>query len=599
MLSPHTTSTHQLPLNVLLTADSPREEATLGKTLRPHQAAALARCRSIEAGRIDFMSTGNEVYRDLYTRVAALCDATGSGKSLTVLALCAGESPSASEKLFAAHCDGLVGYTIHPPARRRVPTSVIVVPHGILSQWSQYLDDSGVSGHVFARRTAANVEALGEAILGDDCPRVVLCTSTNYGTVQEIFESMHLCADRLIVDEADTIVLGNASFLSARMYWSVTASVKVLLNPAGIYSNSGCATSRRIVSGAVFDLWRGVMLSPARGHIIVRSSDDFVASSLALDPARNFSICCKAPPGTSVLKGLVEKDVMRALETDDLPRAMALLDNRGSEDNIVEGLREKWSAEIAYGEKLISRLVELSYPETDVAVKDQKRRIEVRRSWMATLDQRVRGDQVCAICFDAPVNKTLLPCCSSMYCMGCITKWLSKKDHCPSCRAKEVSIRHAHVVSDVPCDRVVGKLESAVELIDSILASSAERRVMLCCSNEGVYESFSSRLKGEHGLTHLKGSASTVVQKANAFRDGRKRVLFMSEDCYCTGINLPFVTDVVLFHDMDSSAEAQMVGRAHRPGRECRLNVWRLKHAFDPKTKGEVVLALDAAIAQV
>lgn len=577
-----------VPLSVLLREDSPRIYSPVSPPLRPHQEAALARCVAIETRTHDISMirdlSPSYVYADLKSRVGTICDAAGSGKSLVAIALCAGGTEVPECERYVSHCNGILSYSVCRTDYRRVKTSVIVVPHGILPQWVGYLLDSGVEHHVVKTQTVGAAIALEAVLNRDDCPPIILCSDTTYRRVLAVFACNGVCADRLIIDEADTIPLGHAELLEACMYWTITASIPNVLNPAGDFvymTRDGWAVTDRVKSTGVRQIWRTLErhAEDTRTLLLVRGSDDFVRASLALVPYEERNVLCQAPHGTAVLNGLVDRAVMQALDTDDVDLALSLLPNRDSAENIIANVRAGWTRAIEEARAVIARMEGAPGNRSAEFVRAMEREVQTRTESIEALDERVRGEQICSICYETPVARTLLTCCSSVYCVKCAATWLDQNETCPYCRAV-TSFSDAKVVgseaSVVPIT-FAPKTESVVKLITAILDNDASRRVIVASSNAGM----ATRLQrpiAAYGLSTLKGSGANVAKVVRAFEAGDIRVLTMEDGCYCTGINLPFVTDVVLVNRTSSCMEEQIVGRAQRPGRSRRLRVWRMVH---------------------
>lgn len=600
----------ELPLSLLLRTDSPRMESTVQPALRPHQEAALARCRAIETHGhdIDVIRdlSPHFVYSALKSRIGTICDSTGSGKSLVVIALCAGGGEVSPPVRYVSHCNGMVSYSVRATDFRRVNTSVIVVPHGILRQWIGYLRDSGVGYYVVEALNAAGRRALEATLNGRECPLIVLCSDTNYRMVTSVFESNGLCADRLVIDEADTIPLGHSPLIDACMYWTVTASVPNVMNPKGgqcyLTADGGWAMCDRVKCTAVRRIWNTleVYAKDTRSMLLVRSSDEFVRASLALVPYDQRDVLCRAPPGTEVLShlgDLVDRAVMQALNTDDVDLALSLLPNRDSADNIVANLRAGWQDAIDEARANIASMANATGKKAQDFVRAMEREVHMYQKSIEALDERLRGDQVCAICYDKPIGRTLLTCCSSVYCVKCVATWLNNHETCPNCRAPaqfDVDARVVGAEADVQ-SQMLPKTQSVVRLVKAILNGDPSRRVILSCSNTGLGRTL-QRPFAAYGISVLKGTGASIAKSVRAFQDGTTRVMFMSDDCYCTGINLPFVTDVVLFHRTSATMEDQIIGRAQRPGRTSRLKVWRMVHAGEPgaDTAGSLEAALQS-----
>ena len=71
----------------------------------------------------------------------------------------------------------------------------------------------------------------------------------------------------------------------------------------------------------------------------------------------------------------------------------------------------------------------------------------------------------------------------------------------------------------------------------------------------------------------LKGMSSTRAKYIQQFKEGKIKVLFLNSTRNGAGINLQETTDIILYHDMDSSQKDQIIGRANRIGKQDILRV--------------------------
>ena len=82
----------------------------------------------------------------------------------------------------------------------------------------------------------------------------------------------------------------------------------------------------------------------------------------------------------------------------------------------------------------------------------------------------------------------------------------------------------------------------------------------------------------ENNITYalMKGGASTRRRHIEDFRQGCTKVIFLNSNYNGAGINLQETTDLILYHDMSSSVQQQVIGRAERIGRTESLRVHHL-----------------------
>ena len=184
---------YDIPLPVLLSAESPvaSPDIDVGVTLKHHQRTALRRCIDLETGNMSSERIRHVVPHwtatNIHTRLAALCDPPGAGKSHVIIALCSGttELPSPAKKV--SHCGGLLSYSLIKK-RRLVRTNVVVVPHGVLAQWQGYLDACrGLEYLVFARKTDINILHLDHVLRSERPPKILLCSDKSYAVVCQMF----------------------------------------------------------------------------------------------------------------------------------------------------------------------------------------------------------------------------------------------------------------------------------------------------------------------------------------------------------------------------------------------------------------------------
>ena len=113
------------------------------------------------------------------------------------------------------------------------------------------------------------------------------------------------------------------------------------------------------------------------------------------------------------------------------------------------------------------------------------------------------------------------------------------------------------------------------------VGGSRGRRKMLVFSNyDGSFVpicSLLNRCRVRHAT--LRGNAGCVERTLREFREGDLDVLLLNATNFGSGLNLEAATDVVLFHRMPDSLEAQVIGRAQRYGRSSALNAWHLMHS--------------------
>ena len=309
---------------------------------------------------------------------------------------------------------------LYHETRQPLICTVIVVPHVVVSQWGEYTEQVGVKALVMSksahfRNFASKLEAA----------RIIIVSSTFYKVlVMKLMETMGsaFILDRLIVDEADSICLGNTGLLPARMVWAVTGSLRNMLLPQPIHrydpetNRTVCISSgirTRSVKVLFEDLSRGIA-ALERGAVFVACDTPFVNACLRLPLPDVRYVRCHTPHAVHMLNGLVDRNIMSALHTDDVQLALSYISNKGDEVNIVKLLHRRWTETIA---QLNSAIVDLEAGGThngDI-VASMRRKVIAHQRQADSVRERVDGTgSMCGVCFEETMqNMTITPCCAN------------------------------------------------------------------------------------------------------------------------------------------------------------------------------------------
>ena len=85
----------------------------------------------------------------------------------------------------------------------------------------------------------------------------------------------------------------------------------------------------------------------------------------------------------------------------------------------------------------------------------------------------------------------------------------------------------------------------------------------------------------KQGISHstIYGNTASInktIQKFKSADESKIDVLFLNSRFCGSGLNMENATDVIIYHSMSEELEKQVIGRAQRPGRKSRLNIWKL-----------------------
>jgi len=172
--------------------------------------------------------------------------------------------------------------------------------------------------------------------------------------------------------------------------------------------------------------------------------------------------------------------------------------------------------------------------------------------------------EVCPICLEEHSSEVIhVKCCGKMFGGNCLVRWFKEEEEssetCPHCRCplggKDL-VYYAATRRRAKNSTVVNIINSSSKgqfILFSILRDQFRIIQTLLSASKITYAS-------------LQGGMADSKTISN-FRKGDLKVLLLSAKHNGTGLNLEFVTDLILYHEIPSSMETVLVSRAHRIGR--------------------------------
>ena len=77
-------------------------------------------------------------------------------------------------------------------------------------------------------------------------------------------------------------------------------------------------------------------------------------------------------------------------------------------------------------------------------------------------------------------------------------------------------------------------------------------------------------------FTKISGSSKIIYNKIINYKSNVVDVLLLNSKTCGSGLNLENTTDIIIYHQVNKDLQAQIIGRALRPGHEGELNVHKL-----------------------
>ena len=186
----------------------------------------------------------------------------------------------------------------------------------------------------------------------------------------------------------------------------------------------------------------------------------------------------------------------------------------------------------------------------------------------------------CIICMNR-INKPVLePSCQNLFCGDCLFEWLKKHDTCPTCRIK-INPKNLIYVKGNNNDNsnqiTKERKNTKLEMVINIITSKPEGKFLIYSAYDETFKPICNILReNKISFVMLKGNHNSKQTILNEYKQGDIKVIFLNSNSNSAGLNLQETTDIILYHDMLSSTQTQIIGRAERIGRVGSLNVHHL-----------------------
>jgi hypothetical protein len=292
-------------------------------------------------------------------------------------------------------------------------------------------------------------------------------------------------------------------------------------------------------------------------------------------------------PIVNTLDGLVKPDISRMLEAGNIEGVINYLGGSKT-DNIVDLVKTKKVYEVKSISKKISDIrqsMELEAVSEDTG-KEKISNLEMKKEHVERQIRDLEGrfqkmlQGSCIICMNK-INKPVLePSCQNLFCGDCLFEWLKKHDTCPTCRIKINPKNLIYVKSNDSNDSnqiTKERKKTKLEMIIDIITAKPEGKFLIYSAYDETFKPIYNILKeNKISFVMLKGNHNTKQAILNDYKEGDIKVIFLNSNCNSAGLNLQETTDIILYHDMLSSTQTQIIGRAERIGRIGSLNVHHL-----------------------
>ena len=457
---------------------------------------------------------------------------------------------------------------------------------------------------------------------------LVLVSNTLYGQLQEYVDTHKLLWKRVFYDEADTLHLPSTRPRpTARFSWLISASWPNLLFPNVSHYMTHIVLNQMINSqtiagrpldptmkqflqtqlqhstSATYTYTRFYFISTAffremvhsgnefRGRLILRCREEFVKESITLPPIQIRNILCRTSLLQQVVAHAIPADVRNLLHAGDIQGALQHLGVKSEEPvSLVQAVTDHKIKELERLRKTYEFKADLTYstPQAkETALKNIKDKISSLEEQIKGLRDRIENykDEICPICFDESQSAMLTPCCSRIFCAGCILASLTRSAACPLCRSniqasmlrgltekKTESLKKNEIVS--PPEPL-----KKVEQLLSVIKNTPNGRFLVFSRYDNPFYTIATDLESlSISVKQVRGNKDVISSTLKSFQKGDTKVLLLNSIQAGAGLNITAATHVILLHAMTHEEEKQILGRAYRLGRTEPLEVIRLLH---------------------
>lgn len=594
--------------------------------LRAHQKAVLYEMEQRE----QCLSAGMDLSgARVYSRFAFLGDGVGVGKSLMVLGHIARLKylqRLPSMPLLDTHSTSSM-YSLHDNHFGLGLTEIgclIVVPHTLYRQWQTYIKEQTTLKCLgIQTKKVLDDTNIATKIREAD---LVLVSNTLYGGLQQIVKDNRYLWKRVFYDEADTLhIPSTRPFPETRFSWLISASWTNLLFPnQSIYITQNMLTSllndatshiqpelRDLLQNALqnsnhgsYSYIRHYMISatffrdfvhtnnPYRGRLVLRCAEDFVKESITLPPISIRNITCRPSVIQQVVAHAIPPNVRSLLHAGDVQGALQELGVRSEEPmSLVQAVSENRVKELDRLKKTYDFKSSLEYATPQAkenALKSLKERMNSLEEQIKQLKERVENykNEMCPICFDEPQKPTLTPCCSRIFCAGCILTSLTRQTTCPLCRAaitasglRSLATEPVQASAEAKEGEQTPQLLKKTEQLLDLIRQKPNGKFLVFSRYDNPFLQIAHEMEAYHiTVREVKGNKDVIAATLKSFQTGTTKVLLLNSLQAGAGMNITAATDVILLHAMTHEEEKQILGRAYRLGRTEPLSVIRLLH---------------------
>lgn len=202
-------------------------------------------------------------------------------------------------------------------------------------------------------------------------------------------------------------------------------------------------------------------------------------------------------------------------------------------------------------------------------------------------------DNICQLCDYKYVDEDeeyYSFCCKKKCCYTCLKEWYTKllKTCCIYCNRKDILIedfattkQHQEIEINLK-SCVKNTKKTKLQFIEYFIQTKIYNycKVIFCSTYTNIFNTI-RKLFQKYKINFLElddGNIESINKSLYSYHYGNNNILLLNSNFFGCGLNLQCTTDIIFLHKTDENLEKQIIGRAQRPGRTSKLNIWYLFH---------------------
>lgn len=203
------------------------------------------------------------------------------------------------------------------------------------------------------------------------------------------------------------------------------------------------------------------------------------------------------------------------------------------------------------------------------------------------------SENQCILCekeFLTVDDKYYSNCCKKITCIECLKEWYHKllKDKCLFCSKEEIlfeDFKNEKMYEETKLNQQNGvkyTKKTKIEFLEYFIRTKVYStcKIIFCSNYIRIFNDLKKLFKN-YFINYIElddGNINSINNSIKEYVHGNINVLLLNSNLFGCGLNLQCTTDIIFLHKTETNLEKQIIGRAQRPGRKNRLNIWYIIH---------------------